>query len=187
MKTLETSPLQRLLATTEKLIYANGITATGVDLIARESGVSRKTIYDKFSTKEGLIAEVLCQRDQRWMSWFVLSTSKFTDPRDRLLSTFDALEEWFFAPDFNGCAFINAAGELGNTSDVISEVSKQHKVNLLEYLESLAIELGVNDPEHLAVDFLLLLDGAITLAKVMGNKHAARNGKLIAKLLLENA
>ena len=127
--------VQRLLSTTEKLIYANGINATGLDSIVKESGVARKTIYSNFSTKEGLVAEVLRQRDQRWMNWFIQSTSRDPDPKTRILSSFDALEEWFNTPDFNGCAFINAAGEIGNTSDLIAAVAKEHKVNLENYLE----------------------------------------------------
>lgn len=179
-------PVQRLLSTTEKLIYANGINATGLDAIVKESGVARKTIYSHFSTKEGLVAEVLKQRDQRWMNWFIQATSRDTDPKARLLSTFEALEAWFMTLDFNGCAFINAAGEVGNTSEAIAEVTKDHKVNLGNYLESLATEYGAPDPKELAAEFLILIDGAITVAKVMGDKMAARNAKRLAMLLLES-
>lgn len=122
-------PLQRLLAATEKLIYANGIHATGMDAIVNESGVARKTIYRHFPTKEDLVAEVLSQRDQKWMQWFIASTSKVTEPKARLLASFDALEEWFSTEDFNGCAFINAAGECGHASKQIGGVAREHKLN----------------------------------------------------------
>lgn len=178
-------PLQRLLATTERLIYANGINATGMDAIVKASGVARKTIYSKFSTKEGLVAEVLRQRDKRWMDWFVAATSRATDPRARLLSAFDALEAWFATPDFNGCAFINAAGEAGNTSAPIREVTRQHKINLESYLQQLAAEEGAADPAQLAAEFLILIDGAITVAKVMGSRRAAQDARRMAERLLE--
>lgn len=181
-----TTPVQRLLTTTEKLIYANGINATGLDAIVKESGVARKTIYTNFHTKEGLIAEVLKQRDKRWMNWFIQASSKHADPKIRLLSTFDALEEWFNSSDFNGCAFINAAGEVGNTSELIAAITKEHKVNLGEYLESLAKDYGASDPKKMAADFLILIDGAITVAKVMGDKMAAKNAKHLAVRLLDS-
>lgn len=180
-----TPPLQRLLLATEKLIYANGINATGMDAIVKESGVARKTIYSKFPTKEDLVGEVLRQRDIRWMGWFISATSRESNPKARLLSTFDALEEWFATPDFNGCAFINAAGEVGNGCSKIAEVAKDHKLNLLKYLQELTAQLGVPDAEQMATEFLILLDGAITVAKVLHDKNAARNAKRVAQRLLD--
>lgn len=182
-----TPPLQRLLLATEKLIYANGINATGMDAIVKESGVARKTIYSKFPTKEDLVAEVLRQRDQRWMAWFVSATSRESAPGARLLSTFDALEEWFGTPDFNGCAFINAAGEVGNSCAKIAEVAKEHKVNLLHYLNELTIQFGAENAEQMAAEFLILLDGAITVAKVLHDKNAARDAKRVAERVLNSA
>lgn len=180
----ENEPLQRLLAATEKLIYANGIHATGMEAIVSASGVARKTIYRYFSTKEDLIAEVLRQRDKRWMNWFINSTSAVTEPKARILASFDALEEWFSTEDFNGCAFINAAGECGSTSTLIAAVAKEHKVNLERYLEQLAVVYEADDPKKMAEDLLLLIEGAITVAKVMGDKTAAENGKRLAEKLL---
>jgi len=177
-------PLQRLLLATEKLIYANGINATGMDAIVSESGVARKTIYRNFSTKEALIAEVLKQRDQRWMQWFIAATSQVTAPKTRILACFDALEAWFATPDFNGCAFINAAGECGSTSPLIAAVAKEHKVNLERYLEELAAAYGAAEPQKMAAELLLLIEGAITVAKVMGDKQAASTGKQLAERLL---
>lgn len=185
MSEVAPDPLNRLLSATEKLIYANGINATGMDAIVKESGVSRKTIYSKFSTKEDLVAEVLRQRDQRWMNWFISATSSVDDPKLRLISCFDALEEWFATSDFNGCAFINAAGEMGNVCDQIKDVARQHKVNLEQYLEKLATQYGAADPGQLAADFLILIDGAITVAKVMGDRRAAKTAKQLAVGLLE--
>lgn len=180
------TPVQRLLSTTEKLIYSNGITATGLDAIVKESGVARGTIYKNFTTKEDLVAEVLKQRDKRWMKWFVQASSQHSDPKLRLLSTFDALEEWFNSSDFNGCAFINAAGEVGKTSDQIAAIAKEHKVNLENYLRDLAKDYGATNPIKMASDFLILIDGAITVAKVMGDKEAAKNAKHLALRLLES-
>lgn len=176
-------PLQRLLLATEKLIYANGINATGMDAIVSESGVARKTIYRNFSTKEALIAEVLKQRDQRWMQWFIAATSQVTAPKTRILACFDALEAWFATPDFNGCAFINAAGECGSTSPLIAAVAQEHKVNLERYLTELALAYGAAEPQKMAAELLLLIEGAITVAKVMGDKQASNTGKQLAERL----
>lgn len=186
MTTSNHSAPQRLLSATETLIYTHGIHATGLDAIVKASGVARKTIYSYFSSKEALVAEVLRQRDQRWMAWFIAASSRESEARARLLSTFDALEAWFNTADFNGCAFINAAGEVGKTSPLIAEVTLAHKQNLKHYLQQLAIDYGAKDPVKMATDFLLLIDGAITLANVMADKQAANKARQMALHLLDS-
>ncbi|GGI54620.1 TetR/AcrR family transcriptional regulator [Oxalicibacterium solurbis] len=178
--------LKKLLDTTERLIYAGGIGATGMDQIVKVSGVARKTIYRHFKTKDELVAEALRKRDERWMNWFITESEKGGTPAGKLLATFDALEQWFFTPDFRGCAFINAAGEIGDPTDPIRAVSKLHKVKLHDYLLQLTKEYGAADPEELAYEFLMLIDGAITVALVMNDRNAARKGKQLARKLLGN-
>lgn len=176
---------QKLLDATERLIYAGGICATGMDLIVKSSGVARKTIYRYFRTKDELVAEALSKRDERWMNWFIAQSEKGTTPAAKLLATFDALEQWFFTSDFRGCAFINAAGEIGDAGDPIRVVAKEHKTKLHNYLLQLAKEYGADDPQELASEFLILIDGAITVALVMNDREAARKAQQLARKLLK--
>jgi hypothetical protein len=101
-----------------------------------------------------------------------------------LLSVFDALDAWFHTEDFNGCAFINAAGEIGDADDPIRAIAHEHKVKLRDYLRSIAVEHDAHDPDQLAAEFLILIDGAITVAKVLNHKPAAREAQQLAKQLL---
>jgi AcrR family transcriptional regulator len=179
-----TQTKKKLLDATERLIYAGGICATGMDLIVKTSGVARKSIYRYFGTKDELVAEALRERDKRWMRWFIEESSRADTPAGRLLATFDALEQWFFTPDYRGCAFINAAGEIGDASDPIRAVAKEHKIKLRDFLQQLAEEYGADDPDELASEFLILIDGAITVALVTGEKEAARKAQHIARKLL---
>ena len=176
---------QKLLEATERMVYTGGICATGMDLIVKESGVARKTIYKHFRNKDELVAEALRERDKRWMKWFIEATSRADSAEERLLSCFDALEQWFATGDFNGCAFINAAGEVSDVSNPINIVAREHKVNLRNYLLQLTTEYGGEAPEALATEFLILIDGAITVAKVMANRHAARDARQLARKLLK--
>ncbi|MFC7299092.1 TetR/AcrR family transcriptional regulator [Herminiimonas aquatilis] len=180
-----TETMAKLLAATERLIYAGGICATGMDAIVKASGVARKTIYRYFATKDELVAAALSKRDEHWMRWFIATSNKADTPEERLLATFDALEEWFFTPDFRGCAFINAAGEIGDASTSIRAVAKEHKIKLRNFLRELAEEYGAENPDELAMEFLILIDGAITVALVMGNKEAVRDAKKLARKLLQ--
>lgn len=182
----QTETKKKLLDATERLIYAGGICATGMDSIVKASGVARKTIYRYFRTKDALVAEALSKRDERWMRWFITESEKGGTPTGKLLATFDALEQWFFTPDFRGCAFINAAGEIGDANDPIRAVAKEHKVKLRDYLLQLTTEYGATNPEEMASEFLLLIDGAITVALVMNDREAARKAQQLARKLLHS-
>jgi len=182
----DASLVSRLLAATEKLIYAGGIHATGIDAIVKASGVARRSIYKLYSTKEELVAAALLARDQRWMSWFIEATSRADEPVKRLASIFPALRQWFENEDFHGCAFINAAGELGVTHPDIGAVSTLHKQRLLSYLRELTGAAGLSDPDEVANYFLILIDGATAVAMVTGDAGAADSAGRAAALLLSS-
>ena len=76
---------ERLLQATERLVYAGGIHATGMDLIVKTSGVARKRVYQYYPNKDALVAAALRARDERWMRWFIDATSRAATPRARLL------------------------------------------------------------------------------------------------------
>jgi AcrR family transcriptional regulator len=175
---------KRLLDATERLIYTGGICATGMDAIVRESGVARKTIYRYFATKDELVAAALRARDERWMHWLIETSQRAATPVDKLLACFDALEQWFAMPEFRGCAFINAAGEIGDTDGPIWAVAREHKFKLRDYLHGLAQQSQTGDPDELASALLILIDGAITVALVTGRKEAAREAQRLAHRLL---
>ncbi|MDP3368057.1 MAG: TetR/AcrR family transcriptional regulator, partial [Pseudomonas sp.] len=161
-----------------------GINATGMDAIVKASGVARKSIYRLYPTKEMLVAAALRARDERWMQWFIAGTSAGSSS-ERLLAVFPLLRSWFCAPDFHGCAFINAAGEVGDPDSEIRAVALLHKQRLLAYLNELTTACGFADPEEMARQFLLLIDGATAVAMVTGQADAADSAGRTAQLLLQ--
>jgi AcrR family transcriptional regulator len=185
MSSRSTDTLQsQLLDATERLIYSDGIHATGMDAIVKASGVARKTLYRYYPNKEALIVAALERRDERWMQWFIQATSAHDDPAERLLSVFPALRSWFESESFHGCAFLNAAGETGDPSSAIRRVSRMHKERLRSYLAELAGAANYRDPASLASQLLLLVDGAISVALVFGTADAADQAADVARLLL---
>ncbi|NMK49851.1 TetR/AcrR family transcriptional regulator [Achromobacter sp. Bel] len=174
----------RLLRATENLIYQGGINATGMDLIVKTSGVARKSLYKHYPTKEALVAAALQARDERWMQWFIAATTQAATPRARLMSVFDALREWFASEGFRGCAFINAAGEIGDPANPIREVSRLHKARLLAHVLTLTQDAGVPDPDDTARQFLVLIDGAIAVALVTGDLSITDSAERAAAALL---
>lgn len=185
MNTSTTDTREKILATAEQLIYQNGIQATGMDLLVKTSGVARKSIYRYFATKDDVAAAALNARDVRWMNWFRTESNKADTPEARILNMFDVLKGWFESEGFRGCAFINTAGEVGDPQDPIRLIANLHKQKLLDYTLELCEQLGIADPQAFAKQLLILMEGAITVARVMGDYSAAESAKAVAQLMLE--
>ncbi|WP_312491498.1 TetR/AcrR family transcriptional regulator [Pseudomonas cremoris] len=174
-----------ILDVTEKLIYRHGIAATGMDFLVKTAGVSRKSIYRYFANKDELVLAALQRRDERWMQWLRSEVERSEGTGERLLALFDALKAWFGSADFRGCAFINTSGETGDPQDPVRLLAKAHKQKLFEYALELCQAHGSADAERQAAQLLILIDGAITVALVMGDSTAADNAQQMARTLLK--
>ena len=101
-----------ILEVAERLFYAEGYRAVGVDRLIAEADVAKATFYRHFRTKDDLLVAVLEARDARFREWLARRVEALAaDPRDRPLAVFDALAELFAADDFRGCAFLNTMVE----------------------------------------------------------------------------
>ncbi|MBX8536761.1 TetR family transcriptional regulator [Pseudomonas cichorii] len=180
-----TDTREKIIATAEQLIYQNGIHATGMDLLVKTSGVARKSIYRYFATKDEVAAAALNARDVRWMQWFRTECDKADTPQDRILNIFTVLKGWFESDGFRGCAFINTAGEVGDPDDPVRHIAKLHKQKLLDYTLELTEPLNAEQPFVLARQLLILIEGAITMARVMGDNNAVDDAREVARLLIK--
>lgn len=185
MATTLTPAGRRILDTAAGLFYDQGIHAVGVDGIARAAGVTKKTLYDCFGSKDELIAAYLRERDERWRDRLTRTVGRAADPRARLLATFDALGSWMRAENPRGCAFVNAFAELPEPGHPGHRVAIEQKQWLLRYLTTLATDAGVPGPESLARRLLLLYEGA-TIAYGTGvMPDAAEEARAAAEALLD--
>jgi len=178
---------ERLLAAAGQLFYARGIHAVGMDDIREAAGLPLKRIYQFFPSKDQLAEAYLARRDENWLAALARRVDRCRDPRQRVLAVFAFLGEWFATPDFRGCAFINAAGELGSVSAPVAEITRQHKRKLRRYLAVLAAAAGAADPPALAAGLLLLMDGAIVAAATGAFPRPAAHARAAARRLLATA
>ncbi|WP_327587768.1 TetR/AcrR family transcriptional regulator [Nonomuraea sp. NBC_00507] len=154
---------ERVLVAAGELFYGRGLRAVGMDDVRAASGVSLKRLYQCFPSKEALVVAYLERRDERWMS----SLTSYVEQREnKIAAVFAWLERWFAEDDFRGCGFVNAYGELGSTSEAVREVVQRHKQRLRDHLRGLASEAGAVDPDLLAEQLLVLVDGATVTAMV---------------------
>lgn len=167
------------------LFYRNGFHASGMDLVAKETGVSKTSIYKHFRTKDELILAVLRLRDENFRNWLFRRMEELADtPREQLLAMFDALEEWFLQDGFKGCLFIKASAEFQDPDDAINMQAYAHKRMLVDHFETLAAQAKAKDPHALAQQLLLLKEGAIVIAAMSHDESAARQAKAVATQLL---
>uniref|UniRef100_A0AAU2JU30 TetR/AcrR family transcriptional regulator n=1 Tax=Streptomyces sp. NBC_00049 TaxID=2903617 RepID=A0AAU2JU30_9ACTN len=170
----------RLLDAAEALFYADGIQAVGMDRIRAESGVPLKRLYRVFPAKESLVTAYLERRDQRWMASLRAAVTGAQEP---VLAVFDWLAEWFSEPDFRGCAFLNAFGELGAGPAGVLDVVQRHKTELRDLLRELAAGAGPQ-AEDLADRLLILVEGATVVAALTPGPEPALQARAVAELLL---
>jgi AcrR family transcriptional regulator len=170
----------RILETADRLFYLQGIRAIGVDTIAAEIGISKRTLYNHFPSKDALISAYLERR-------FVAPRPSEKPPAEQILGTFDSLERRFSAKDFRGCPFVNAVAELGPADKAVRKIAVAFKESRRLWFRGLLARLGVADAEGLATQLTLLVDGSIAQDLVRDDPSMARAAKEAAGVLLENA
>ena len=171
---------ERILETADKLFYLRGIRAVGVDTIAAEIGISKRTLYNHFPSKDELIAAYLAGR-------FVKAPPSDKPPVEQILGTFDRLERGFASRGFRGCPFVNAVAELGAADQSVKKIAIAFKESRRLWFRDLLVQLGVTEPEGLATQLALLVDGSIAQDLVRNDPSMARAAKEAAKVLLANA
>jgi AcrR family transcriptional regulator len=171
---------QRILETADRLFYLQGIRAVGVDTIAAETGISKRTLYNHFPSKDELIAAYLERR-------FTRAPASDKPPVEQILGTFDRLERGFASKGFRGCPFVNAVAELGAEDRSVKKIAIAFKESRRLWFRDLLLQLGVADPEGLATQLTLLVDGSIAQNLVRDDPSMARAAKDAARVLLKNA
>jgi AcrR family transcriptional regulator len=158
---------ERILAAASTLFYEQGIRTVGVDAIAEAAAVTKKTLYDRFGSKDRLIAAYLEQRDRAWHLFLdeQLAARKPTTPEEVILALFAALTDWM-AGSRNGCGFINASVELAAPDHPAMPVIVGQKRWMRSEFEAQASAAGFADPGELADRLLLLHEGALVSYRV---------------------
>jgi len=176
-----TPAAQRILDVASELFYRHGIHAVGVDTIAAESGITKRTLYDRFGAKDALVTAYLQARHDGW--WTRLETRLADAPAPRALTLIDAYTRDALPTD-RGCAFLNAAGELPQEHPAFA-VIRAHKRAVRERLEHLvrSDHPRIDDAADVADHLFLLIEGAIAHRGIDGDQLLDRARTIAARLL----
>ena len=174
-----------LLDAAIRLFNRHGYHATGIDRLIEETGIAKTTLYRHFASKEDLIIAALARVDEQArdeLRAFVETAS--ADPHQRILATFGQLAIWLEDAEFKGCPFMAAAGEYGATNDPVFLQARLHKRLYLAYFEELVRAARIPEPKRVAQQLIMLHEGAIAFAQVLGPEGVAENARKAAERLI---
>jgi AcrR family transcriptional regulator len=175
----------RVLDAADRLFYEHGIRAVGMDQVRDDSGVSLKRLYKLFPAKDDLAAAVLRRRDEAFQRALAEHVAVHPDARAAVLAVFDFLYDWFTEPNYRGCPFINAYGEMSAVSAPITAAVTDQKQAFETFLVDLASRAGA--PRAFAAQLFILANGAMVAAAVLRSPEPAREAQRAAGVLLEHA
>ena len=179
------STRERIFGTASELFYKRGIRAVGVETIAAEAHTTKMGLYRNFPSKDELVAEWLRSHDRRfWETWDAMSKRFPHNPRRQLTTAFRLLSEHVADPGARGCAMANAAVEITEKDHPARKVIEAHKRKLRERLAELCVQAGAREPELLADQLFLLMEGAQSITVTLGVRGPARNVGPAAEALI---
>ncbi|MFE3457062.1 TetR/AcrR family transcriptional regulator [Nocardiopsis aegyptia] len=180
-----TPAARRILDVAGDLFYTCGINTVGMELVAERAEVTKKTIYDRFGSKQRLVVEYLRERDARWRAHLTGYLERADDtPRARVAATYDALDAWMGEENPRGCAMVNAYAELSDPDHPGRAVAAEQKRWLRALYTDLAVRTGADDPRDLADALAMLHEGAVVAQNVTGVLGAARIARAAADALV---
>jgi AcrR family transcriptional regulator len=168
-KTDKIPPRERILAAAGDLFYRNGIRAVGVDSIAEAAGTNKMTLYRHFASKDELVAEYLRRCATREAAnWDRLAARHPGDALAQLRAWLKDMSGHVVNRNERGCPLVNAAVELPEKDHPARRVIEQCKCATRERVIALCRAAGLNEPELLADELNLMLEGARVTAQSVG-------------------
>lgn len=176
---------ERILASAYELFSRRGTRAVGIEAIVSHSGVARMTLYRNFTSKDELVLAFLARREQQWTrDWLQAEVHRrATDPRAKLLAVFEIFDEWFHSETFEGCSFINVMLETADRTNPLHQASTRQLERVRAFIQDLAQQAKIPQPEDFARKWHILMKGAIVAAGE-GDRDAARSARELGIALL---
>ncbi|MFJ2884528.1 TetR/AcrR family transcriptional regulator [Streptomyces sp. NPDC087305] len=153
------SPRDRLLDAATELFYRDGV-SIGVEALCKSAGVSKRSMYQLFESKDAVLAASLERRAPEYAAWLIAGPDDAGTPRERILYVFEQVERGSASPDFMGCPYLAALVELKDPAHPASVVARAAKERMKDAFRGQAELGGAREPELLARQLMLVFDGA---------------------------
>ena len=180
---------ERIITAATRLFYSEGLRATSVDAVAEKAGVTKKTLYYHFETKDELITAYLASRDQPTLAyyarWFAETDGSTADKVRGLFTSFGKAAD---TPSWRGCGFLRTIAELANTpGHPAIKAGAAHKKKFEAWLADILARDDVRDAGRVARQIVILLDGAATVMLIHRDVAYVEAAGETAALLIEQS
>ena len=159
---------ERIISAASKLFYSEGIRAVSVDAVAEKAGLTKRTLYYHFRSKDDLVAAYLGARDQPNLSLF----RRWFEEADgglpaKVRAIFNRLARNASHPKWKGCGFLRTSAELANLpGHPAIKIGVAHKKKFEAWLCEVFEQAGIGSAAQLARQILLLLDGSFAVVQL---------------------
>lgn len=180
------SARQRILATATDLFSRQGYRAVGTDTIIERSGVAKMTLYRHFAAKNDLICAYIEQTiEDFWASFEQVLSEHPGSPRVQIIAIFEMLATKVADAAFCGCSCLHAAVEFPQLDHPAHQVALQHKRDVRTRFRDLAEQAGAQQPDLLADQLLLLMNGMLMQGRMEGPTEVAAPVVQAARALID--
>ncbi|MEU2420151.1 TetR/AcrR family transcriptional regulator [Streptomyces sp. NPDC007851] len=162
------SPRERLLEAAATLTYRDGV-SIGVEALCKAAGVSKRSMYQLFESKDQLLAVSLKEQASVYVTTLLPAADDGRSSRERILYVFEQVETQAKAPEFRGCRYLAVQIELKDRSHPASRVAHEVKANLTAFFRAEAERGEAADPDLLARQLSLVFDGMSARAGIQAD------------------
>ncbi|HST81656.1 MAG TPA: TetR/AcrR family transcriptional regulator [Kineosporiaceae bacterium] len=182
--TAQTKPTsrERLLEATATLAYRQGV-GIGVEELCKAAGVSKRSMYQLFRSKDELLAASLERRADSYAASLLPVTGDGRSPRERIRHVFEQVQSQAHEPEFRGCPYLAVQVELKDQNHPASQVAHRVKESLTGFFRAEADQGGASDPDLLARQLMLVFDGASARAGIGADNLAGLIEPTLSSLL----
>ena len=184
MSDTKAGPRERLLEAAQTLFYARGATV-GVGALLEEANVARRSLYEHFGDKDGLVAAVIRRASDEDVAWYEDALAGATEPRARLLGLFDRLDELVSHADFRGCRYLSTDLAFADPGHPAHAETAAYRRRLRALLVRELEALGHARPAHAAEQLHLLIEGVLVVGATHDGEHPARVARELAAIILD--
>jgi len=183
------STRERIVAAANRLFYREGIRAVSVDAVAEEAGITKRSLYYHFKSKDDLIEAYLAYRDQpnldAYRRWF---DEKDGSTAERIEAIFQGLTKAASHPKWKGCGFLRTSAELANLPGHPAIVrGAAHKKKIETWLAGCLAADGIDHSGDIARQIVLLIDGAFAVVMLHRDPSYMQSAGAAARVLVETS
>lgn len=185
---MSSSTRQKLIEAANQRFYRDGFRNVGIDQILDDVGISKTAFYKHFESKDDLVLEVLAFHDRWWRTVFqdTIRQRGGSDPVAQLRAMLDVVEDVIESDDYRGCFFVNVAMEFPLSHDPAHRAAAENKRAIEGVVRELATRAGVEDPQAMAEELCLVMEGAYVTHQVTGSPATGAIARRVADHILRH-